>query len=353
MSAQCWCFHCAGRIVTRNTFVNHGRKQKPDPPRENPVVPLVSMPMPLVPQDVYEQGPFVPEHSSSEDSDQDIEGAFDLGPRGDEETTTGRGELTAREVTLLLLDWMATHKITDAASSDLWTLVTMLLPEGCDPITFNQVKLALKGAELKYVQRIELCPNDHVAFWNSKYLPTPYRHAHRTRCPVCGADRVLTDPSDGSKRPAKVVYFFPVKPYLRSLWSRPDLAPYLLADRPDANEGDVKNSRGWKHKMVDNPVMNQDHRNLALIGTTDGVPFFDDQKRGAWPFVFRCANLPTTLSQHMANCHLSLLSANEFWEVDTDAHVLRRTVRGPKSLMPHLHIIVDDLLRAYTKGTTH
>jgi hypothetical protein len=52
----------------------------------------------------------------------------------------------------------------------------------------------------------------------------------------------------------------------------------------------------------------------------------------------------------MSNCHLSLLSANEFWEVDADAGILRRKVRGPKSLRPHLTVIVDDLVRAYVKG---
>ena len=65
----------------------------------------------------------------------------------------------------------------------------------------------------------------------------------------------------------------------------------------------------------------------------------------------RCANLPDTLSQHMMNCHLHLLAASEYWTVDKPAGVLRRTVRAPKSLMPHLHVIVDDLLPAYNTGT--
>ena len=96
--------------------------------------------------------------------------------------------------------------------------------------------------------------------------------------------------------------------------------------------------------------MNNDHRNIALVGTTDGVPFFSDQIRGGWPFVLRCANLPDSLSTHMANCHLHLLSANEFWEVDKDAGILRRRVRAPKSLNPHMHLVVDDLLGAYNVG---
>ena len=102
--------------------------------------------------------------------------------------------------------------------------------------------------------------------------------------------------------------------------------------------------------MLDDPVMAADPRNIGLVATTDGVPFFDDQKRGAWPFVLRCANLPDTLSHHMSNTHLHMLSPNEFWELDPLTATIRRTVRAPKSLHPHLSIIVDDLLGAYQKG---
>ena len=115
-------------------------------------------------------------------------------------------------------------------------------------------------------------------------------------------------------------------------------------------EGGILQSRGFKQKVLDNPDMNQDHRNLGLVGTTDGVPFFADQRRGAWPFVLRCANLPDTLSTHMSNCHLHMLAANEFWVNDPDAGMLRRKIRAPKSLHAHLSIITDDLLKVYKKG---
>jgi hypothetical protein len=52
----------------------------------------------------------------------------------------------------------------------------------------------------------------------------------------------------------------------------------------------------------------------------------------------------------MSNCHLSLLSANEFWEIDNESGWLRRRIRAPKSLKPHLTIIVDDLIGAYKDG---
>jgi hypothetical protein len=156
-------------------------------------------------------------------------------------------------------------------------------------------------------------------------------------------------------RAAKVVFFFPVAPFIKGLFARADLVPYLYHDHAGEaalSEGHVARSRGFNMKINNNPHMNRDHRNLGLVGTTDGVPFFDDQRRGGWPFILRVGNLPDALSTHMTNVHLHLLSANEFWEVDADAGVLRRRVRAPKTLLPHLHVIVDDLILAYKKGIT-
>jgi len=96
--------------------------------------------------------------------------------------------------------------------------------------------------------------------------------------------------------------------------------------------------------------MAQDCRNLGLVGTTDGVPLFDDQQRGAWPFVQRVANLPDHLAMSPQNVHLHLFSANEYWELDETANCLRRKVRGPKTLKPHLMVIADDMRRAYYEG---
>ena len=58
----------------------------------------------------------------------------------------------------------------------------------------------------------------------------------------------------------------------------------------------VSKSRGFKEKVTDNPAMNKETRNVTLVGTTDGVPLFDDQHRGLWPFILRTTNLPDSLS---------------------------------------------------------
>ena len=37
-------------------------------------------------------------------------------------------EMTAAEITLMLLDWMCIHKVTDSAAADVWSLVRAAVP---------------------------------------------------------------------------------------------------------------------------------------------------------------------------------------------------------------------------------
>lgn len=241
-------------------------------------------------------------------------------------------------------------QVKDSTAQDMWQRQQMFLPEDMQMPSFPWIKRLLHRGETKCFRRIDVCPNDCIAYWDSKLLPVQYKHSHRTKCPKCDLPRYVTDPADGKTRPAKVLFHFPVGPYMRDLFSRADLVPHLYHDCCDASEGHVTRSRGYKEKVLDNPAINADHRNLAFIGTTDGVPFFDDQKRGGWPFLLKCANLPEGLCNNVANTHLTLLSGNEYWEVDEESKVLQRRIRGPKSLVPHMSIIVDDLLGAYWRG---
>ena len=47
-----------------------------------------------------------------------------------------------------------------------------------------------------------------------------------------------------------------------------------------------------------------------------------------------------------------MLSANEYYEIDHNNGSLKKRVRGPKSLKPHLTVLCDDLRGAYIKGMT-
>ena len=81
------------------------------------------------------------------------------------------------------------------------------------------MKKVLERASTVFVKRYDMCPDDHVVFWDSTNLPTPYRHAHRYTCPVCGKSRYVTDPKDGKVRAAKPLLF--PDPALRPIPLRP------------------------------------------------------------------------------------------------------------------------------------
>lgn len=206
MSNQCWCFHCAGKVVTRNTFVAHGRKHKPDEPvRKRQCLPLVSV--------AEEVEPAVPLGCFDHD-DEELEDVswrhFDPLGLGEAMQNLGldpESRLTAAEATFYFLDWMSTYKVTDTSAAGMWTLLRALVKQPEDEeqmMSFPSLKRLLRGFEDGCVERIELCPNDCIAYYDSKHLPVPYRHEHRTKCPVCGEARHLVDPSDGKRRAAKV-----------------------------------------------------------------------------------------------------------------------------------------------------
>ena len=126
-----------------------------------------------------------------------------------------------------------------------------MLPPETELKTFYQVKSILKKYEAGTLQRISICPNDCIAYWDSSFLPDKYRHAHRSKCPVCDLPRDVTYPKDGKSRPAKVMYFFPIAGFVRSLYARPDVVPFLAQDCDDPHppEGSIRRSRGWKEKV--------------------------------------------------------------------------------------------------------
>jgi hypothetical protein len=102
----------------------------------------------------------------------------------------------------------ARTQVTDSAARDMWAVVNMLMPTNRDAKvkSFDQIKSILKKFEKQTVTRIDVCPNDCIAYWDSTHLPEVYHHYHRTKCPICNLGRYVTDPVDGKKRAAKVVH---------------------------------------------------------------------------------------------------------------------------------------------------
>jgi hypothetical protein len=116
--------------------------------------------------------------------------------------------LLREQITLLVLDWMTSKKITDSAAKMMWEIVALMMPEDANIASWAQIKIALKKAESNHVERIDICVNDCIAFWDSTSLPESYRHSHRQKCPECNELRYVTDPVDGKERSRKVFVVF-------------------------------------------------------------------------------------------------------------------------------------------------
>lgn len=103
--------------------------------------------------------------------------------------------------------------------------------------------------------------------------------------------------------------------------------------------------------------MNKDRRNQALVGMSDGIPMFRGKhSRSCVPMALRSANLPTSLSLKFRHIHLAALYPCEYWGESNEHKEWERVDRKPKSLIPLLFLLVDDLLHwqdgDYVEDTT-
>nr|ABA97098.1 transposon protein, putative, CACTA, En/Spm sub-class [Oryza sativa Japonica Group] len=124
------------------------------------------------------------------------------------------------DTTLEFLQWKAKNRVSDKAFGDLLKLVKNILPEGNKlPETTYEAKKIVCPLGLE-VQKIHACPNYCSLYRGEKY-------ENLEACPVCKALRYKIrrdDPGevDGQltkKRiPAKVMWYFPIIPWLRRLF---------------------------------------------------------------------------------------------------------------------------------------
>jgi hypothetical protein len=162
-------------------------------------------------------------------------------------------DITLGELLLVYFEWMSVHKVTDASAKAVYDLLLLLMPADNNAGSWALSKQLLKKVCKTRVRKIETCPNDHVAYIDCKHPKlSHYQHSHRTCCPVCGADRILTR-ADGKERAAKTIYHLPIGPWLRDLFRDVDVAPFLASDYAEQPPGHVTKSRGW-HEKVHTPV---------------------------------------------------------------------------------------------------
>jgi hypothetical protein len=149
---------------------------------------------------------------------------------------------------------------------------------------------------------------------------------------------------------AQVMYYLGVTEWCKDTYNREDM---VHKSRNDGlgGPGSLKNSHGWKRKMVDNEIMAQDVRNMGLVGTADSVPYFKDKKaRGGVPLMVRNGNLSPQEQLELRNCHLVGMLPNEVFEIDPDTGLVIRVIKKNSTLFPLLLMLADELNDLYVHG---
>jgi len=154
------------------------------------------------------------------------------------------------ELLLMYFEWMSAHKVTDACAKSAYALLSALLPADANGGSWGTARKMLEAIYDQSVVCVDLCPNDCIAYYDCKH-PTMahYKHAHRTYCPDCGADRHLTH-KDGTTRAAKTGYYLPCGTWFRDLFKIDGLGKELSTDASTRRPvGHVSRSRGWNKKV--------------------------------------------------------------------------------------------------------
>jgi hypothetical protein len=236
---------------------------------------------------------------------------------------------TLGEVLLTVLDWYSSHKQTYTATEDLYKVLELVVPKGTTVGTFKQLRAVLDTHRLETCQMYDACPKGCMVYHNFTGVMQSHQYGDLDQCPYCESPRYV---GMGSlHRAAHVVYFFPIARFLKDLFSRADLCPYLdNRPSPTTPESSIKLSRGYRDKVLNNVSLRGDHRNQGLVLSTDGIPYFGaaaKHSRGAWPVLGRLASLPDGLWDRFEFAHLWGLEAQEHWETDIETGKVHRKRR--------------------------
>jgi hypothetical protein len=150
----------------------------------------------------------------------------------------------------------------------------------------------------------------------------------------------------------KQFYYQPVQHWLQDMFRVPDNAQHLANDG-GGPPGSVRKSNGYKRKVLDNPGMNQDHRNQGLIATADNIPCGKNKNssRGVCPCMVR-TTMKDALGLNVVNAHMFALVPDQHWVLNAVSGRLRRQKKKTSWLTAILVRFTDELLWGYHTGFT-
>ncbi|XP_021995110.1 uncharacterized protein LOC110892035 [Helianthus annuus] len=251
-------------------------------------------------------------------------------------------EISKLEAVLKLFNLKAKNRWSDTSFTDLLVVLHEILPKDNElPISFYQAKKMMNPMGLE-VERIHACPNDCILYRNE------YESSHK--CVVCDESRYKRKSKTGEYHndvtkngpPAKVMWYFPIIPRLKRLFSNEKEAKLLRwhSDEriKDGKLRHVADSIQWRNFDRKFPEFGNEARNIRFGLSSDGFNPFGNASSGhsTWPVLLCIYNLPPWLCMKRKYIMMSLL------------------IQGPKQpgnkIDTYLSPLIDDLKTLWSSG---
>ncbi|XP_076896029.1 uncharacterized protein LOC143548848 [Bidens hawaiensis] len=234
---------------------------------------------------------------------------------GKEELYPGCKSFLKLSSIVTLLQYKNLHGLSNVAFDDLLQLLKKMFPEAKLPASFTKAKKVIKDLGLDY-KKIPACPNDCMLYWK-EYKDAEVCHiCHTSKWKQQDIEKQqnknnIEHSKTCSKVPAKVVWHFPLKPRLESLFMC--TAKHMTwhdEGRPkDGNLRHPADGQSWKEFDSLYPHFAKETRNVRLGLSSDGFNPFGTMSitHRTWPVVLINYNLPSWMSLKLEYFMLSLL----------------------------------------------
>ncbi|CAH9079143.1 unnamed protein product [Cuscuta epithymum] len=252
----------------------------------------------------------------------------------------GCTKYTKLSAVITLYNVKAKNNWSDTSFTSLLEVLHDMLPDGNEmPKSNYYAKKLMCPLGLEY-EKIDACPNDCVLYRNE--------YCMLNKCPRCGKSRYKRDDADSNSDkkgpPAKVLWYLPIIPRLKRLFSIKTNAKHLRwhgeQRKKDGMLRHPADSPQWKTIDESFPDFGKEVRNLRLALCTDGMnPYgtFSSQHT-TWPVLLVIYNLPPWLCMKRKYIMLSLL------------------ISGPKQpgndIDVYLAPLIDDLKMLWDEGVS-
>ncbi|XP_021769887.1 uncharacterized protein LOC110734149 [Chenopodium quinoa] len=230
----------------------------------------------------------------------------------------GCTKYTRLSAIIKLYNLKAGHGWTDTGFSMLLEVVKNMLPEdNVLPSTTYEAKKSLSSMGLPY----HACPNNRTLYKNE--------NESLQSCSICKASRYK---KSGGTIPAKVLWYFPIIPQFRRLFSNAGDAEKLTWHHygrlDDGMLRHPADSPQWRFIDGKYPDFAKEKRNLRLALSTDGFyPFRNlSSTYSTWPIILATYNLPPSLCMKPRYMFLALL------------------ISGPKQLGNDIDVYLEPLI---------